>query len=112
MKHFGAAVHESELGGVTDVGPWDRGRRIAERVGTVAHGFIFEPKVLMLHMHIIDAERLTAIVQCPASRTVGVSQWIALREEVALLVDRAERLIANFVIDQDELPEVRPLRRV
>ena len=112
MKDFGAAVHEPELGGIAEVGPWDRGRRVAECIGAVSHGLILEPEVFMLHMHIIDAERLAPVIQRAAAGAIRIRQRITLREEVALLVDRTERLIANLVIDQDELPEVRPLWRI
>ena len=61
----------------------------------------------MLHVHVIDAEWLAAIVDRAATRTVGVSQRIALREEVALLIERAERFVADFVVDQHKLAEVR-----
>ena len=58
-------------------------------------------------MHLIDAERLAAIVDRTATRTIGVGQWIALRQEVTLLVQRPEGFVADLVIEQHELAEVR-----
>ncbi len=61
----------------------------------------------MLQVHLIDPERLAAIVDRTATRPVGVSQRIALRQEVALLVQRTEGFVADLVIEQHELAEVR-----
>src|SRR5690242_8168487 len=61
----------------------------------------------MLQMHLIDPERLTAIVDRTASRTIGISQRIALGEEVTLLIQGTEGFVADLVIEQDELAEVR-----
>ena len=58
-------------------------------------------------MHLVDAERLAAIIDRAATRTIGVGQRIALREKVALLIQRTEGFIADFVIEQHELTEVR-----
>src|SRR5678816_3890566 len=57
-------------------------------------------------MHVVDAERLAAIVDRAATRTIGVGQRITLRKEVALLVEGAERFVTDFVIDQHELTEI------
>src|SRR5207247_9689915 len=59
------------------------------------------------HVRTVDAERLAAIVDRAATRTIGVGQRIALRQEVALLIERAERFVADFVIDQHKLAEIR-----
>src|SRR5262249_5308524 len=46
------------------------------------------------------------IVDRAAARTIGIGEWIALREEVALLVQRTKRFITDLMIDQHEFPEV------
>src|SRR5207245_1935616 len=58
-------------------------------------------------MHVVDAERLAAVIERAAARSVGIGQRVALREEVPLLVDRAEGFIPHFVVDDDKLAEVR-----
>src|SRR5262245_34484691 len=61
----------------------------------------------MLQMHLIDAERLTAIVDRTAARTIGIRQRVTLGQEVPLLIQRTEGFVADLVIEQDELAEVR-----
>ena len=61
----------------------------------------------MLEVHFTDAERLAAIVQRTTARTIGIGQRIALRQEVALLVQGAEGFVADLVIENHELTEVR-----
>ena len=61
----------------------------------------------MLHVHVVDAERFAAIVQRTRSRTIGVRQRIALRQEVAVLVHRTKRFIAHLMINQHELAKIR-----
>src|SRR5829696_4862093 len=58
-------------------------------------------------MHVVDAERLAAIVDRTPSGTIRVGQRIALRKKIALLVDGTEGLIPDLVIDEHELTEVR-----
>src|SRR6185295_20316904 len=87
---------------------WNGGSRITERIGAIAHRLVFKSKILVLHMHVVDAERLAAVVDRTAPGAVGIGQRITLRQEVALLIHRAERLIADFVVDQHEFTEVRP----
>ncbi len=100
VEDFRSTVHQAELGRIADVGTGNRRGGIAERIGAIPHRLVFEPEVLVLHMHVVDAERLAAIVDRAATRTVGIGQRIALRQEVALLVQRAERFVADFVIDR------------
>src|SRR5581483_10975595 len=107
VEHLRAAVHQAELRRISHVRARDRRRRIAERVAAVAHRLVFEAEVLVLHVHIIDAERFAAIIQRAAAWTVGIGQRIALGKELALLIDRAECLITDFMVDQHELPEIR-----
>src|SRR6476659_7156807 len=57
-------------------------------------------------MHIINAERLAAIVDGAAAGTIRVGERIALRQEVALLIQRTKRFVADFMIDQHELAKV------
>src|SRR5262249_22969620 len=106
MEYFRPAMDQPEFGWITHVGTRNRRRRIAERIGAIAHRLVFESKVLMLHVHVVNAERLATIVDRTATWTVCVGQRIALREEVALLVEGAECLVADFVVDQHELTEV------
>ena len=61
----------------------------------------------MLNVHVVDAERLAAVIERATARAVGVGQGIALREEVPLLVDRTESLIPHLMVDDDKLAEVR-----
>ena len=49
----------------------------------------------MLHVHVIDAEGLTPIIQCPGPRTIRIAQGIPLRQEVAMFIHRAERFITE-----------------
>ena len=107
VEDFRSTVHQTELGRIAHIGTGNRRRGIAERIGAVSHRLVFEPEVFVLHMHVVDAERLAAIVDCTATRTIGVGQRITLRQEVALLIERAEGLVADFVIDQHKLAEVR-----
>ena len=107
VEHFRSTVHQAELGRITNVGTGDRRGGIAERIGAIAHRLVFEPEILVLHVHVVDAERLAAIVDRTATRTIGVGQRIALREKISLLVQRAERFVADFVIDQHILAKVR-----
>src|SRR5207302_9467962 len=61
----------------------------------------------MLNVHVVDAERLAAVIERATAWAVGVGQGIALREEVPLLVDRTVSLIPHLMVDDDKLPEVR-----
>ena len=61
----------------------------------------------MLDVHVVDAERLAAVIERTTTWTVGVGQGIALRKEVPLLVDRTESLIPHLMVDDDKLAEVR-----
>ena len=107
VEDFRSTVDQAELGRVTDVGTGNRRRRIAERIGAVAHRLVFEAEVLVLHMHVIDAERLAAIVDRAATGTVCIGQGIALRKEIALFIQRTERFVADFVVVEHEFTEVR-----
>ena len=107
VKDLRATMHQTVLRRIAHVGSWNRGRRISEGIGAVPHGFVFEPEVLMLHVHVVDAEGLAAVIQRATARPVGIGQRIALREEVALLVHGTKGFIAHLVIDDHELAEVR-----
>src|SRR5947199_2391824 len=105
MEDFGPAMDQAELCRIAQVRPGNRGRGISKRVGAVPHGLVFESEVFMLDVHVVDAKRLTPVVERPASRTIGVGQRIALRKEVPLLVDRTESLIPHLMVDDDKLAE-------
>ena len=107
VEHFGPAVNHTPLHRLPEVTTSNRGGRVTEGVGAIGQRFIFESEILMLQMHLIDAERLTAIVQRSTARTIGIRQRVALRQEVALLVQWTEGFVADFVIKQHELAEVR-----
>src|SRR5437879_11247946 len=107
MEDFGPAMDEAELCRIAQVRPGNRGRGISKRVGAVPHGLVFESEVFMLNVHVVDAERLAAVIERATARAVGVGQGIALRQEVPFLVDRTEGFIPNFVVDDDKLAEVR-----
>src|SRR5574341_1494438 len=100
-------MNETELGRVTHIGTWNGWRWIAERIRAVAHRLVIEAEVFVLYMHCVCAERLSAIVDRAATRTIGIGERIALRQEVTLFIDWAERFVAHFMIDQHELTEVR-----
>ena len=100
-------MHQAELRGIPQVGTGNGGRRISKGIGAISHGFVLKAEILVLLVHRINAERLAAIVQRAATGTIGIGQRVTLREEVALLIDRAERLIANFMVDNHELAEIR-----
>ncbi len=57
-------------------------------------------------MHVVDAERFASVVQRPGTWTIGIRQWITLRKEVPMLVDRPERFITDLMVDDDEFAEV------
>ena len=84
MEHFGSAMDQPPLDWIAQIATGNRGRSIAECIGAIGHRFVFKPEILVLQMHLIDAERLAAIVDRPATRTIGIRQRIALRQEVAL----------------------------
>ncbi len=107
MEHLGAAMHQAELRRIAQVAARNRGRGVAERVGAVPHGLVLEPEILVLDVHVVEAERLAPVVQCPAARPIRIGQRITLRKEVAFLVHRAERLVADFMINDHKLAEVR-----
>ena len=107
MEHFRSAVHDAELRRIPQITARNRRRRIAERIGTVCHGFIFEPEIFVLHVHVVDAERFAAIVQRSRPRTIGVRQRVALRQEVAVLVHRTKRFITHLMINQHEFAKIR-----
>src|SRR5688572_3389662 len=107
VEHLRSAMNQPELCGVAHVGTWNCRRRIAERIGAITHRFVFEPEVLVLHVHVINAEWLAAIVDRAATGTIDIRERVALRQEVALLVQRTEGFIADLMIDQHKLTEVR-----
>ena len=72
MEHFGPAVDQPVLGGIPQITPWNRGTGIAEGIGTIGHGFIFKAEVLMLNVHIVNAERFAPVVQRPGSGPVSI----------------------------------------
>src|SRR5207237_8933033 len=88
-------------------GTRNSGERISKGIRARTHGFVLKAEILVLLVHRIDAERLAAIVQRAATGTIGIGQGVSLGKEVALLVDRAKRLITDFMIDNHELPEIR-----
>src|SRR5262245_47542779 len=107
VEYFRSAMDEAELRRIANVGPWDRRRRVAKCVRAVAHRLVFKTEILVLHVHIVNAERLAAVVDRAASWTIRVGQRIALRKEVALLVEGAERFVSDFMVEQHELAEIR-----
>src|SRR5262249_50621063 len=107
MEDLGAAVNQAEFRGVAHVRTGNSRGGVTEGIGAVPHRLILETEILVLHVHIVDAERLTPIVDRTATRTIRIGQWIALRQEIALPIDRTERFVADLVIDQHELTEIR-----
>ncbi len=107
VEHFRSAVHDAPLGRIAEIAARNRRRRIAESVGAVGHRLILEAEILVLQVHLVDAEGLAAIVQRAPARPIGIGQGIALRQEVALLVQRAEGLVPDLVIEDHVLAEVR-----
>ncbi|MCG3768528.1 MAG: hypothetical protein JW394_0640 [Nitrospira sp.] len=61
----------------------------------------------MLYMHVVDAERFAPIVNRAATGTIRIGQRVALWEKVALLVQRTERFVTDFMINYNKLPKVR-----
>ena len=106
VEHFRSAMHQPELGRIAHVGTGNRRGGVAEGIGAIPHRLILEAEVLVLHMHVVDPERLAAIVDRAATRTIGICQRITLWQEVALLVDGAEGFVADFVIHQNEFPKI------
>ncbi len=107
VEHFGPAVDQAELRWIADVGTGNRRGRITEGIGAIAHRLVLEPEVLVLHVHVVDTERLAAIVDRASARTIGIGQRVALGQKVALLVQWPEGLVADFVVVEHELAEVR-----
>src|SRR5262249_30569703 len=54
----------------------------------------------------IDPEWLATVIDRTTARTIGVRQRITLREKVTFLIQRTERFITDFVIEEHELAEV------
>ena len=107
MEHLRTAVHNPPLDRIAQVRPRQRRRDIAEGIGAVGQGLVLEPEILMLEMHLINAERFAAVVQRAAAWTIGVGQRIPLGQEIALLVDRPEGFVTDFVIEDHVLAEIR-----
>src|SRR5207245_6423286 len=107
MEDFGPAMDQAELCRIAQVRPGNRGRGISKRVGAVPHGLVFESEVFMLNVHVVDAERLAAVIERATARAVGGGQGMALREEVPLLGDRTGSLITHPIVDGEQLTEVR-----
>ena len=112
VEDFRAAMDQPELRGIAEIRARDGGRRVSEGIRTVPHGFVLESEVLMLDMHVVDAERLTAVVQRAAAGTIRVRERVTLGEEVPLLVHRTEGFITDFMINQHEFTEIRPHRGI
>src|SRR5688572_31073787 len=72
VKDFGSAVHEAELCGITHVGTRNRRGGITEGIGTIPHRFILKAEILVLHMHVIDSERLAPIIDRATAWTIRV----------------------------------------
>ena len=107
MEDFGPAMDQAELRRVAQVRARDRGGGVSERVGAVTHGLVFKPEVFMLDVHVVDAERLTPVVERATARPIGIGERIPLRKEVPFLVDRTEGFIPHLMVDDDKLAEVR-----
>ena len=58
-------------------------------------------------MHLIDPERLAAIVDRTTTRTIGIRQRVTLREKIALLVQWSERFVSDLMIEEHKLTEIR-----
>ena len=63
VEHFRSAVHQPPLDRIAEIAARNRRRHIAEGIGAVGHRLVLESEILVLQMHLIDAERLAAIVQ-------------------------------------------------
>ena len=61
---------------------------------------------LVLHRQVVDPERLGAVVHCAGGGAIGVRQRVALGNHLTETVERAERFVTHFVVEQDELAEV------
>src|SRR5436309_9708408 len=107
MEDFGPAMDQAELCRIAQVRPGNRGRGISKRVGAVPHGLVFESEVFMLNVHVVDAERLAAVIKRATARPIGIGERIPLRKEIPLLVDRTESFIPHLMVDNDKLAEVR-----
>ena len=107
MEHFRSTVDQPELRRIAHIGTRNRRGRVAERIGAIPHRLVFEPEVLVLHVHVVDAERLAAIVDRAAARTIGVGQADRAAAGSRPSYSRAECFVADFVIHQHEFPEVR-----
>ena len=108
VEHFRAAVHQAEFCRIAQIAARNGRRRIAERIGAVGHGFILESEIFVLRLHVVDAERLAAVIQRAGHRPIDVGQRIALRNEVAFLVHRTERFIPHFMIENTNSRKSRP----
>ena len=111
VEHFRSAMDQPPLDRIAEISARNRRRHIAEGIGAVRQRLVLEAEIFVLQVHLIDTERLAAIVQRPAARTIGIRQRIALRQEVAFFIQRTERFVADLVIEEDELAEVRARSR-
>ena len=107
MEDFRSAMNEPEFGRVTQVASRNRRTCITKGVRTVGHRLIFKPKVFMLHMHIINAERFTAIINGSGTWTIRIRQRIPLGQEISMLIDWTESFVSDLMIDENKFPEIR-----
>ena len=98
-------IRQPPLHRLAQIAASDRGRGIAERIGAVGQRFVLKTEIFAA-VHLVDPERLAAVIDRTASRTIRIGQWITLWQEVALLVQGTECFIADLVIEEHELPEV------
>src|SRR2546426_4547484 len=96
MEDFGPAMDQAELCRIAQVRPGNRGRGISEGVGAVPHGLVFESEVFMLNVHVVDAERLAAVIERTTARAVGVGQGIALDRKSTRL--NSSHLVISYAV--------------
>ncbi len=110
VHDLGTADH-AELGRIAEIGTGNRGRRIAERIGAVALGFVGEPDQMRLQLQPL-AVRFAAIVQQAGGGPIGVRMRVSLGQHVALAIQQTERFVTGLVIEDDEFAEVGAVRHI
>ena len=106
MEYFRPTMNQPILRRIPQIAPGDGRRGITKGIAAIGHRFILETKIFMLHVHIVDPEGLTSVVQRARAGTIGIRQWIPLWKEVTIFVDGPERFIPNLVVNDHKLTEV------
>jgi hypothetical protein len=100
-----AGVDDSLFDRVAQVRAQDRRGGVAEDVGAISDGLIHHTCGSLLKGKAVH-KRLATVVQRPGGGAVGVGKGVNHRNKAAALVQELIILVADLVIEEDELAEV------